>query len=46
MPRFVLLIPLNYNDGSPKKVLKSIFEDLYDLSGGFRMGGVGKVLTE
>jgi hypothetical protein len=44
MPRFVLLIPLNYNDGSrvPKKVLNRILDDLYRLAGGYRLAGTGK----
>jgi hypothetical protein len=44
MPRFVLLLPLNYNDKTrvPKKTLNRIFDDLYALAGGYRIGGTGR----
>jgi hypothetical protein len=42
--KYVLLLPLTYNDGSrvPKKVRDQIEEEIYLLAGGFRYGAAGK----
>lgn len=41
--KHVLLLPLNYNDGSsiPKDVLDQIFSDLFVLAGGYYIAGEG-----
>ncbi len=42
--RYVVLVPLTYNDGSEvaKEVRERIFDDLFLLAGGYRIGGTGK----
>jgi hypothetical protein len=42
--KFVLLLPLTYNDGSeiPKAVHEQIEEEIFLLAGGYRYGGTGK----
>lgn len=42
--KYVMLLPLTYNDGShvPQAVQDCIFDDLYLLAGGYRLGGTGK----
>jgi hypothetical protein len=44
MPRYVLLVPLNYNDKSKvsRRVLNRIYDDLYRLAGGYRLGSLGQ----
>lgn len=44
MARFVLLLPLNYNDKTkvPRKILNRIFDDIFALAGGYRIGGAGR----
>jgi hypothetical protein len=44
MPRYVLLIPLNYNDKTrvPRKILNRIFDDIFALAGGYRLGSIGR----
>ncbi|NQU22466.1 MAG: hypothetical protein HQ567_14410 [Candidatus Nealsonbacteria bacterium] len=41
LPKFILLIPLNYNDGRevPKEVLANFREKLFALGGGFSIAG-------
>jgi len=41
LPKFILLVPLNYNDGrdAPKKVLLDFQEKLFALGGGFTIAG-------
>ncbi len=41
LPKFILLIPLKYNDGRevPKKVLRDFREKLFALGGGFSIAG-------
>jgi len=41
LPKFILLVPLKYNDGRqvPKKVLLDFQEELYALGGGFTIAG-------
>ncbi len=42
--KFVLLMPLTYNDGSqvPKNVMDRIEDELFVLAGGFNIAGTGK----
>jgi len=42
--KFVLLLPLTYNDKSrvPKDVRERIFDDLFRLAGGHHVAGVGR----
>lgn len=42
--KFVLLLPLTYNDGSqvPKDVMDRIEADLFVLAGGYAIAGTGK----
>ena len=44
MVKYVLLLPLTYNDKSkvPEDVKKRIFDDLFRLAGGYHIAGVGK----
>lgn len=41
--KYVLLVPLNYNDGSevPKDVRDQLFEELFVLAGGHHIAGTG-----
>jgi hypothetical protein len=45
MPRakYVLLLPLNYNDGSevPKEVRDRFFDEVFVLAGGYHIAGTG-----
>jgi hypothetical protein len=42
--KFVLLLPLTYNDGSciPKTVMDQIEDSLFALAGGYHIAGTGK----
>lgn len=42
-PKYVLLLPLNYNDGSevPKEVRDGFLEELFILAGGHHIAGSG-----
>lgn len=42
-PKFLLLVPLNYNDGSvvPKAVFDQIYDELFVLAGGHFTAGEG-----
>ena len=42
--KFVLLLPLNYNDGAevPKEVRDRIYEEIFELAGGHYTAGVGQ----
>ena len=42
--KYVLLLPLTYNDGSevPASVREAIFDQLFLLAGGYHVAGVGK----
>lgn len=44
MPRYVLLLPLNYNDKTrvPRRILNRIFDNIFALAGGYRIGGTGR----
>lgn len=44
LPKFILLIPLNYNDGTevPKEVILDFQEELFLLGGGFTEAGTVK----
>lgn len=43
MHKYVLLVPLNYNDGSdvPKDVLDEVYNSIYELAGGYYIAGTG-----
>ena len=43
-PKYVLLLPLNYNDGSevPKDVRDMFLEELFVLAGGYHIAGAGR----
>ena len=42
--KFILLLPLNYNDGSevPKEVRDQIYDDIFELAGGHYTAGTGQ----
>jgi len=42
--KYVMLLPLNYNDGTtvPKRIRKQIEEEIYVLAGGYYLGAIGK----
>jgi hypothetical protein len=42
-PKYVLLLPLNYNDGSevPKQVRDEFLDELFILAGGYHIAGSG-----
>jgi len=41
--KYVLLMPLNYNDGTevPKDILEKIYDEIFELAGGHYTAGIG-----
>ena len=44
MTKYILLLPLEYNDGSaiPQESLEKVFEELYSLANGYYVAGLGE----
>lgn len=42
--KFILLVPLNYNDGSEvdQKVCNQIYDEIFELAGGYYIAGKGQ----
>ncbi len=42
--KYILLVPLNYNDGSevPQEVRDRIYDEILDLAGGYYTAGIGQ----